>query len=84
MPNSLQRSVAAVAVDPVVFEPGAAVIFVLMRAYRWFPGVGDARDSTTDFYDVYVAESLADRGKAHDMMYEGGFAVAAGLYGEPA
>ena len=50
-------------------------------AYRWFPGVGDTRDSTTDFYDVYVAESLADRGKAHDMMYEGGFAVAAEFYG---
>ena len=29
----------------------------------------DTRDSTTDFYDVYVL-NLADRGKAHDMMYE--------------
>jgi hypothetical protein len=50
-------------------------------AYRWVPSVGDARDSTTDFYNVYVAESLADRGKAHDMMYAGGFPVATELYG---
>ena len=50
--------------------------------YRWFPGVGDARDSTTDFYDVYVTESLADRGQAHDMMLDGGLAAAATIYGE--
>ncbi|MBT5104260.1 MAG: hypothetical protein HOM23_09445 [Porticoccaceae bacterium] len=49
-------------------------------AYRWINGVGDARTSTTDFYNVYIAESLADRGEAHDMMFNGGFQVAQTIY----
>lgn len=48
--------------------------------YRWITGVGDARASTTDFYNVYIAESLADRGKAHDMMLRGGVQVAQAIY----
>ena len=48
--------------------PGALV--------RWFGGVGEAKDSTTDFYSVYLAESLAQRGKAHDMMMAGGAALS--------
>ena len=47
---------------------------------RWFGGVGEAKDSTTDFYSVYLAESLAQRGKAHDMMMAGGGAALSSIY----
>ena len=47
---------------------------------RWYGGVGEARDSTTDFYTVYRAQSLAARGKAHDMMMAGGGAVLSSIY----
>ena len=47
---------------------------------RWFGGVGEAKDSTTDFYSVYLAESLAQRGKAHDMMMAGGGAALNSIY----
>lgn len=53
-----------------------------LGAYRWFAGVGDARASTTDFYNVYIAESMEERGKAHDMMIKGGMQVAQSLYAE--
>jgi hypothetical protein len=53
-----------------------------LGAYRWFTGVGDARASTTDFYNIYIAESLEARGKAHDMMIKGGLQVAQSLYGD--
>lgn len=49
---------------------------------RWLPFAGDARDSTTDLYSVYVTETLADRGKAHDMMMKGGGSVLQGTYGD--
>ena len=48
--------------------------------YRWIPGVGAQRADKSDFYGVYVAESLADRGQAHDMMMAGGFQVWNSLY----
>jgi len=47
---------------------------------RWYGGVGEAKDSTTDFYSVYLAESLAQRGKAHDMMMAGGGAALDSIY----
>ena len=47
---------------------------------RWYGGVGEAKDSTTDFYSVYLAESLAQRGKAHDMMMAGGGAALNSIY----
>lgn len=47
---------------------------------RWYGGVGEARDSTTDFYSVYVADTLAQRGKAHDMMIAGGAQVLSSIY----
>ena len=50
------------------------------RLMRWHRGVGEARDSTTDFYSVYVADSQAQRGKAHDMMIAGGGAVLNSIY----
>ena len=53
-----------------------------LGAYRWFTGVDDARASTTDFYNVYIAESLEERGKAHDIMAKGGLQVAQSLYGD--
>lgn len=54
-----------------------------LGAYRWFTGVGDARASTTDFYNIYVAESLEERGKAHDLMINGGgMQVAQSLYND--
>ena len=49
---------------------------------RWFGGVGEARDSTTDFYSVYLAESLGQRGKAQDMMMAGGSAALSSIYGD--
>ena len=49
---------------------------------RWLPFAGDARDSTTDLYSVYVAETMADRGKAHDMMMKGGGSVLQSTYGD--
>lgn len=48
--------------------------------YRWFTGVGDARESTTDFYNVFITESMASRGRAHDMMMAGGFPVRSDAY----
>ena len=47
---------------------------------RWYGGVGEAKDSTTDFYSVYLAESLAQRGKAQDMMMAGGGAALNSIY----
>ena len=49
--------------------------------YRWIPGVGAPRPDKTDYYTVYLAESLGDRGRAHDMMMAGGFQVWNSLYG---
>jgi hypothetical protein len=47
---------------------------------RWLPFAGDSRDSTTDLYSVYLTESMASRGKAHDMMIKGGAAVLQSTY----
>ncbi len=47
---------------------------------RWLPFAGDSRDSTTDLYSVYLSESMASRGKAHDMMIKGGAAVLQSTY----
>ena len=48
--------------------------------YRWIPGIGAARADKTDYYSVYTVETLAGRGKAHDMMMAGGFQVWNSLY----
>lgn len=48
--------------------------------YRWLPAVGSPRGDKTNFYNVYVTDSLAQRGVAHDMMVAGGFAVRDGMY----
>lgn len=52
--------------------------------YRWLPSIGSPRADETDFFNVYITESLADRGKAHDMMIKGGFPVRDAMYGDVA
>ena len=47
---------------------------------RWLPAVGGARDDTTDLYSIFITESMADRGKAHDMMMKGGGAKLQSMY----
>ena len=49
--------------------------------YRWKPSVGYGRNRTADFYNVYVVESLADRGATADKMLSGGSEIARSLYG---
>jgi len=49
---------------------------------RWLPAVGGARDDTTDLYSIFITESMADRGKAHDMMMKGGGAKLQSMYGD--
>ena len=50
--------------------------------FRWFTAVGEPRDSQTDFYNVYVASSMAERGQAHDMMMAGGNQALQSAYGD--
>ncbi len=50
--------------------------------YRWKPSVGNRRNNTPDFYNVYVVESLADRGATADKMLAGGSKIAQSLYGQ--
>ena len=50
--------------------------------YRWLPGAGWPRASTADFVDVYLTTSLADRGKAVDMMNAGTGQVLNATYGD--
>ena len=49
---------------------------------RFIPSVGGPVASTIDVYAIYATESLADRGRAHDMMIGGGSAVLSATYGE--
>ncbi len=48
---------------------------------RWLPALGGARDDTTDLYSIYITETMADRGKAHDMMMHGGSSKLQAMYG---
>jgi len=50
--------------------------------YRWIPNVGAPREDKTDFYHVYVTESLAERGSGTDMMIKGGFGVVQSIYAD--
>jgi hypothetical protein len=50
--------------------------------FRWFTAVGEPRGSKTDFYNVYVASSMAERGQAHDMMMAGGNQALQSAYGD--
>mgnify|MGYP000844128511 FL=1 len=49
---------------------------------RFVPSVGGPVASTIDVYAIYATESLADRGRAHDMMIGGGSAVLSATYDE--
>ena len=50
--------------------------------FRWFTAVGEPRGSKTDFYNIYVASSMAERGQAHDMMIAGGNQALQSAYGD--
>ena len=50
--------------------------------YRWIPSIGSPRADKTNFFNVYITDSLAQRGQAHDMMLNGGFAVRDTMYND--
>jgi hypothetical protein len=50
--------------------------------YRWLPGAGWPRASTAYFVNVYLTSSLADCGKAVDMMNAGTGQVLNATYGD--
>ena len=50
--------------------------------YRWFPGVGWSPNNQTDLFSVYTAESMAERGEAHDMIMAGGLQAFEEIYGD--
>ena len=50
--------------------------------FRWFPEAGGARDEDKDVYNIYITNTLAERGKAHDMVLHDGGASINATYGE--